>query len=231
MKHNIIKSAAVVCGLMLGGLSLATQAATISFACISGNDSSGTSCAIGAAQLAVTVTDIGDNKVQFWFTNHGPGASSIADVYFNDNVNDRYVASIVGLIDADDGIGGSSGVDFSVGANPKELPGAKSIPNVFQTTTGLSADSDAPVQPNGVNPGEYLGIQFLLSSGKTYADLLSGLSSGAFRIGIHVQGFNGGYSESMINTPYVTAVPVPAAAWLLGSGLLGMAAVGRRRSA
>lgn len=46
-------------------------------------------------------------------------------------------------------------------------------------------------------------------------------------------GFNAGFNASMAATPDPTTppVPVPAAAWLLGSGLVGLAGVARRRKA
>ncbi len=44
---------------------------------------------------------------------------------------------------------------------------------------------------------------------------------------MHVINFESGGSESFVNNP----VPVPAAVWLLGSGLLGLVGVARRRKA
>lgn len=231
MKRNLIWSASVLGGLIMAGMSLTAQAATVNFGCITNNDSSGQSCAVVAAQLSATVSDIGGGQVMFWITNSGAAASSITDIYFDDNDNHRYLASISGLIDADEGVGGSSGVDFSLGASPKELPGANNASPAFVTSSGLSADSDAPVSHNGINPGEYLGISFFLGGGVSFADVLSGLTSGALRMGLHVQSFNGGYSESAVSNPLTpTVVPIPAAAWLFGSGLMGVLAVGRRRS-
>jgi len=82
------------------------------------------------------------------------------------------------------------------------------------------------VQPNGVNPGEYLGITFSLQSGGTFADVISELTTGDLRVVIHVHGFDpSGGSESFVNNP----VPVPAAIWLFGSGLLGLVGIARRK--
>jgi hypothetical protein len=98
----------------------------------------------------------------------------------------------------------------------------------FQTTAGFSADSNQPVQPNGINPGEFLQIIFSLQSGGTLQDVYNELVTGELRIGIHVQGFDSGGSESFINTP-PTSVPEPTTMLLFGLGLLGVAGFGRMK--
>ena len=118
-----------------------------------------------------------------------------------------------------------SGVSFSQYTSPPNLPGANNVSPPFQVTAGFLADSNPPTQPNGVNPGEWLKIYFNLQSGKNFANVISDLTNESLRIGIHVQGFTDGGSESFVNNP----VPIPAAAWLFGSGLLGLGALARRR--
>jgi len=196
-----------------GAVATQSQAATYGFDCISINLAG--DCAIGEAQLTVDVTDAGADQVLFTFNNSGPAASSIADVYFDDG-------ALLGIASVING----TGVNFSQGAAPGNLPAGNMASPPFVATTGFTADSNPPTQPNGVNPGETLGILFDLQTGLTFADVLTDLGDASLRIGIHVQGFDTGGSESFVNF-----VPVPAAVWLFGSGLLGLVGVARRRRA
>ncbi len=187
-------------------------AATLGFGCIS--NSSPTNCTVGQAQLSVEVTDPGGGEVLFTFRNIGPAASSIADVYFDDGS----LLAIALVIN-------STGVSFSQYASPGNLPAANNASPPFVTSAGFSADSDPPVQPNGVNPGEQLGIRFTIQGTQTFADVLDELADGRLRIGLHVQGYSGGGSESFVNVP----LPEPASFALLGLGLGALAIVRQRR--
>lgn len=187
----------------------------LGFSCITGNNAG--DCSIGQAQLAVDVTDLGGGQVLFSFSNAGPGLSSITDVYFDDGT----LLGIAGLIDADDNVlgpFGDPGVDFSQDASPPDLPGGNLVG--FVTTAGFLADSDPPAQLNGVNPLETLGVVFNLQFGGTFADIVDELTTGALRVGIHVQGYATGGSESFVNLP----IPEPGTALLLslGLGILGL---------
>jgi hypothetical protein len=199
--------------LLLG--SNPAAAAALGFGCIS--DNSTTDCTIGETQLSVNVTDAGGGQVLFTFSNSGPDDSSITDVYFDDGS----LLSIASVIN-------SVGVSFSQYASPPELPAANNASPPFNTTAGFLADSNPPAQPNGVNPSETLGIQFTLYGTQTYADVLSELADGTLRIGIHVQGYtNGGTeSESFVNTP----LPEPGMLGLIGVGLGALALARLRRS-
>ncbi len=205
---------------------------TLGFVNISNNDIA--DAAIGEAQLFVDVDDLGNpagTSVLFTFRNEGPLASSITDVYFDDG-NTLVLLGPPVLIDADDGVGGDAGVDFSLLADPSNLPSANDAVPDFVTTTGFSADSDSPNVPaNGVNPFESLGVEFDILSSFDVSDVLTDLGNGDLRIGIHVQAFAGDGSESFINTPPgppgggggEIAEPASIAIWsLLGLGGLAM---------
>ncbi|WP_372521447.1 hypothetical protein [Sulfuricaulis sp.] len=203
---------------LLSALVFATapaKAATLSFFCITNNLAG--DCAIGASQMTVTVSDPGAGQALFLFKNlAGGSAASITDVYFDD-----------GTLLALSTITNGPGVSFSEDATPPNLPGGNNISPPFQTAKGFSADSNPPVQPNGVNPGEWLRIYFSLQSGSTFNDVINELGDGRLRIGIHVQGFSSSGSESFVNVP--VPVPVPAAVWLFGSGLVSLTVIGRRK--
>ena len=193
---------------------------TYGFGCISNNNA--VNCAIGGAQLFVDVTAVDTTQVQFRFRNAGPAASSITDVYFDDGTL-LGIASIVNY----------AGVDFSQDATPPDLPSGNSLSPAFETTAGFLADSNPPIQSNGVNPSEQLDIIFNLLAGKTFADTIAALNGPLnvgddLRIGIHVQGFATGGSETFVNT---VTVPEPTSVVLFGTALLGVCHILRKRSA
>lgn len=182
-----------------------------------------------SGQLSVTVSDqwqrggigaLGANQVSFLFENVGSLRSSITDVYFDDG-------TLLGIAQIRD----SAGVRFRQGASPSNLPGGNSIG--FQTTAGFLADSDPPVQSNGVNAtmdgAEWLEIVFDLINGKTYADTVAALSGGQdLRIGLHLQGLADGESETYVTRGPSNIIPLPSTAGLAAAGLLLVGARRRR---
>ena len=206
---SMAATAAMVAGLSLGAES--SQAVTLTFFNISNN--SGQAAAV-ATQFSVEVEQgADDTQASFTFLNNVGIAASITDVYFDDG-------SLLGIAS----ISSSSGVSFSEGASPPDLPGGE--PYSFDTS--FSADSDPPVAPNGVNSStEWLTIVFNLVAGMTFTDTIAALISGELRLGMHVQAIGtSGDSDGFINNP-LDPVPLPAGLLLFLSGLAGIGSLGR----
>lgn len=201
------------------GTAWVANAGVYSFGAITANGVG--SPGIGESQMTVVVTDGGGGLVNFEFVNAGPLASSITDVYFDDDAS--VLNSITGLI-------GGAGVNFSIGAAPANLPSG----NPMGFFAGFSADSDSPTIPlNGVNPGESLDVLFDLVAPMSFGDVITALDLGTLRIGIHVQAFDNKASESFINCDSAglcpTPVPEPGPLGLLGIGFVALYIARRRR--
>ena len=200
------------------------SAVMLSFGCITNN--SAINCASGESQLGLEVTDAMNDQVLFKFTNAGPVTSFISDIYFDNDSGTGIGVTLANIASLDE----STGVDFGFPAGGMEnFPGGNTVG--FDTTPSLSAQNE-PGSENGIqNTGnEMLGILLNLQMGRDFSDVLAELANGNLRVGIHVQGFpdsgnNGRTSESFVNAP----VPIPAAVWLMGAGLIGLIGFGRKR--
>jgi len=189
------------------------SALLVNFECISNNTTK--DCETGENQLQADLTGgPGANQVSFTFTNSGPKDSSITAVYFDDGT----LSAIASILDG-------TGVDFEEGASPPNLPAGNEANPAFEAD--FAADAEPPTEPNGVNPNETLTIVFDLLMGSTLTDTENALRDGSLRIGLHVQGFKKGGSESFVNVPPGGVVPEPSIGLLLAAPAL--VALARRR--
>jgi hypothetical protein len=177
-----------------------------------------------ADQLRMVVTQSGTN-VLFTFFNDVGVNSSIVGIYFDDHTP-QFLSSI-GISDFS-----PTGVSFTPGAIPAALPPGETnwCGNDISPYNGCwSADSDKPPVANGVNLfGEFISFLGELEDGQSYAGLINALNQQLFRVGLKVQGIDpdGEYSDWFVSR---NVVPLPAAAWLFGSALLGFVGWSKRR--
>jgi len=192
------------------------QAYTIGFYKITNNSIYDVSGQLSVDVNAVPNTD----DVSFTFRNNVGIASSITEIYFDDGTGTGTLFSTIVNLE------NSSGVNFVQDSikkvNPQNLPGGNTLSPPFETTAGFSASVDGPTAL-GINAaGEYVTIFFDLNGINDINDVLDAINSLDLRIGLHVRAHPDGNSDGYVN------VPVPAAAWLLGSGVLGLVVIRRR---
>lgn len=194
----ILMAVGVLCvANMQAGLD--TECDSHSFSWIWDSDASPANGAIGEQQLSFTISDVSEG-VYFLFMNTGDQACSLTDIYFESSLG-----TLESLISVDDSY---EGVSFSQGANPSNMPRWEKVD--FEPILGMTTDSDSPaVSLNGVDPGEWLGIT--IGTQANLDQVCQELNNQSIRIGIHVQAFENGGSESFIT-------PEPATMVLLGLG-------------
>jgi hypothetical protein len=138
---------------VLSFASQSTSAGTVyTFSAVT--NSSATNVATGQAQLSVDVSNGGTigsvNYVAFTFSNAGPNASSLTQIYFDD-----------GTLLATGSVTDGPGTDFSFNSGGGQvLPGGNAIN--FDVTSAFTAKPAPPVEPNGVNPGEHVTLTYSL---------------------------------------------------------------------
>ena len=190
-------------------LSTEAGAKTFEFKNVSANNTA--DAAAGEAQLTVDVTAVGSNKVMFTFINSDtisdPQQMFIRNVYFYDGMLSDPVIT---------GPTTENEVAFTDPSKPEALPGFEE----GLLTAFFAADRDThPAGSDwGVNVGEYLSITFTYDPLEySYAALLSDIGSEDVILGIKVQGFEGGGSES-----FVTPIPPSVILSILGLGVVGL---------
>lgn len=213
----------VICCNVFAGMTY-----TYSFNAIQDDNYEPINAGIGMSQLFFDVSSYGSQpgKVEFLFYNSGPNDMSITGIYFDDRID-----LLSGPVDVDDSL---SGVNFSDGATPGNVPGGQNIPPMpFSVTDGFSWGSDSQPggkEANGVNRDEWLGLTFNLGGDSEFGDVIEALDSGEYlRVAMHVQSFPNENSMSFYNNGR-TIVPAPGAAILVFMGVSGLSLIRKRLS-
>lgn len=199
--------------LAILGSAGAARGVLIGFDCITWNNAS--NAAIGRQQLWMDVTSPRHDQAAFTFYNIGSHRSTIAQIYFEDGP----LALLLS-------IASSSGVTFTEGGSPKSLPGGNALNPAFETASRVAAAKPTPhngVKNTPMTGNEWVTLVFALDEGKSYTDVLQDLAASQLRVGLHVQDFANGGSETFVNTP----VPEPAT---LAFGAVAALGVGMIRS-
>lgn len=225
---NCSKTAAMLVSSALLSVALPAGASTIyNFACFENcaNLAAGAPALLGA-QMSMEVADYtvtgATNDVTFTFRNNVGVASSITDIYW-DTGTTALLASINILSQ-------SSGVNFAMGADPSNVPGATNI----NFTADQSSDSAPPPIASGIDSStESLTFLATLSAGKTLADVVASMNSATasdLRVALHVQAI-AGQSAGFVNGsggPPPNGTPEPGSMALVLAGLGGLAWIVRR---
>jgi len=184
---------------------------TLGFNCITNNDDYNAD--VGEGQLLVDILD-GGSEVTFVFRNTGPEPATIAEIYFGGS------PLFSGITD----ITGDPGVVFVTGAHPSNLPGGNTIAPAFEIIPGLAVEAQNPAPANGVNPYEQVELLLSLSTGKTWQNVVEGITSGSFRIGLHVISMStSGGSEAFVNDRITYEhTPEPATLAMLALGFIAV---------
>ena len=209
--------------LVVGACGTVTYgAATFGFTSVSAT--SAADAVIGQSQFFVDVLDESARQVLFHFTNTGPAASSITEIFFEDQ-GDGTGFILTGVQPV--AVAGS-GVSFGSPAIPPTLD-IPELPGTPAERLELVLTANAPVLTNGIGPGESLDVVGDLADDLVTSQLMNRIANGTVRIAVVAEGFPDDGIGVFINnltpvtTPVTPVIPAPAALLLgsIGAGLVG----------
>lgn len=209
-RHNVNR---ILCIIIIS-LTVATVSAGLnsdsgpySFAWVWDEEASAVNGTVGQQQLSFTVSEAAGG-ISFRFTNIGDESCSLTGIYFESSLG-----TLTELISIDDSC---EGVAFEQKSRPRNMPRWRKVD--FEPAPDMAfhsasqSDGQNGTSHNGIEPGEWLGIT--LATQADIDQIFRELDSQDIRIGIHVQAFSDGGSESFVN------IPDPATITILGFGAL-----------
>lgn len=202
MKIRIPHWRRALVGTALAGAAALAQAGT--FNCISGS--------VADCGLAESSLSWAWNGLDFTISNAGSGY--VSEVYFD--LSAGMSVSFLG--------GTGSSVNFTLGAQPGNLPAGSSVG--FVSDTAFDSDGGQGQPTAGLNNGESATFRVLGAA-------LGSVDAGTLAAGVHVRSLVNG-SASLVSTPGSVVTPVPEpesyAMMLAGFGIVAWGARSRRRS-
>ncbi|MEG4183117.1 PEP-CTERM sorting domain-containing protein [Microcoleus sp. Pol14D6] len=190
---NLVKSILAVAGVAALSAVSAAPASAFGFGNIAGGDTVGDAY---ANDFSFTVAEDGLNKVIFNIFNKNESVPGIfiGGVYFDTGSNSNLLSAFG--VDVEN----TGTVDFQDnGAANMAQSG-----NLSAWSTDFSATKNGAAS-NGVNQNEKLGLSFT----GNYNNVVSALNAGTLRLGLHVQGINGGSDTFVSSTSNTEATPEP----------------------
>ncbi|WP_445248307.1 PEP-CTERM sorting domain-containing protein [Microcoleus sp. OTE_8_concoct_300] len=200
---NLVKSLLAVAGVAAVSAISAAPASAINFSNITGGDPVGDAY---ANNFGLTVENQGGLAVFNIFNFGNPSATDmfIAGVFFDDN------GSLSSSSAPWTNVNNFGDVRFSGGASNAQLPqGGKN----FTTDYAFFSDN-GDGNKYGIQAGEKLGLAWAAS----YNSVISDLTSGALRVGLHVQALPNGASDSYITSNSGNTQDTPEPLTMLAAG-------------
>jgi len=148
----------------------------------------------------------------------------IGDIWFDttSGADDNVLGTFDALIE-------QAGVDYKQKTSGAFPEGNNASPS-FAENQGLHFTKNGGAS-NAINKGEQLGIRVNLAAGKTVTDVLAALDNGSIRVGLHLQGYASGGSDSYINGTPPSVPDAGSTLALLGLGLVGIGMARRKLQA
>ena len=211
---GLVKVVFMGVALLLATNTSVVMASSYGFGCITSNEPG--NCAAESA-FSFTVEEVLMGQVTFtlFHENTMTDTGQVTEVYF----------------DGSDNLGNylSSNPEWNERVSPPSLPSEGNANPAFDTDFALDSDFQSGGQTNNVplEAGGSLEIVFALVALTSFSDVVDAIEDGRLRLGLHVRSIELGGRDG--SESFVSTVPVPAAVWLMGTGLIGLIGFRRKR--